>query len=264
MFKNKYNKYQNLIYEIFEQFQISDQSICLITKNNQESIYIYNGLKYFFDEDCLKLFPETEVLPYDHFSSPERVIQNRFQIINEAYLSKNILITSIKNIFERYPEIEYFKSFETFKLGHKISVLNLVKVIESLDYVKKTNVEVINDYAVRGGIVDIFSPMYENPLRIEIFDDTIESIRFFDSETQLSIKNIDKFFLSKGSLFSLNEQKILTLNDFADLASDELTGGYDVVKGERVRIKGYLEDFALSKKEADDLIMSARDIVYQD
>ena len=210
MFKNKYNKYQNLIYEIFEQFQISDQSICLITKNNQESIYIYNGLKYFFDEDSLKLFPETEVLPYDHFSSPERVIQNRFQIINEAYSSKNILITSIKNIFERYPEIEYFKSFETFKLGHKISVLNLVKVIESLDYVKRTNVEVINDYAVRGGIVDIFSPMYENPLRIEIFDDTIESIRFFDSETQLSIENIDKFFLSKGSLFSLNEQKILT------------------------------------------------------
>ena len=210
MFKNKYNKYQNLIYAIFEQFQISDQSICLITKNNQESIYFYNGLKYFFDKDSLKLFPETEVLPYDHFSSPERVIQNRFQIINEAYSSKNILITSVKNIFERYPEIEYFKSFETFKLGHKISVLNLVKVVESLDYVKKTNVEVINDYAVRGGIVDIFSPMYENPLRIEIFDDTIESIRFFDSETQLSIENIDKFFLSKGSLFSLNEQKILT------------------------------------------------------
>ena len=56
----------------------------------------------------------------------------------------------------------------------------------------------------------------------------------------------------------------MTLNDFADLASDELTGGYDVVKGERVKIRGYLEDFALSKKEADDLIMSARDIVYKD
>ena len=65
-------------------------------------------------------------------------------------------------------------------------------------------------------------------------------------------------------LVTLGEQKILTLSDFADLASDELTGGYDVVKGERVRIKGYLEDFALSKNEADDLIMSARDIVYQE
>ena len=70
--------------------------------------------------------------------------------------------------------------------------------------------------------------------------------------------------LTPGMLVTFGEQKILTLNDFADLASDELTGGYDVIKGERVRIKGYLEDFALSKKEADDLIMSARDIVYQD
>ena len=70
--------------------------------------------------------------------------------------------------------------------------------------------------------------------------------------------------LTPGMLVTLGEQKILTLNDFADLASDELTGGYDVVKGERVRIKGYLEDFALSKQEADDLIMSARNIVYQD
>ena len=70
--------------------------------------------------------------------------------------------------------------------------------------------------------------------------------------------------LTPGMLVTLGEQKILTLIDFADLASDELTGGYDIVRGERVRIKGYLEDFALSKKEADDLIMSARNIVYQD
>ena len=70
--------------------------------------------------------------------------------------------------------------------------------------------------------------------------------------------------LTPGMLVTLGEQKILTLQDFADLASDELTGGYDVVKGERIRIKGYLEDFALSKNEADDLIMSARDKIYKD
>ena len=68
--------------------------------------------------------------------------------------------------------------------------------------------------------------------------------------------------LTPGMLVTLGEQKILSLNDFADLASDELTGGYDIVKGERVKIKGYLEDFALSKNEADELIMSARNKVY--
>ena len=70
--------------------------------------------------------------------------------------------------------------------------------------------------------------------------------------------------LTPGMLVTLGEQKILKLEDFADLASDELTGGYDVVKGERVKIQGYLEDFALSKEEADELIMSARNIVYKD
>ena len=70
--------------------------------------------------------------------------------------------------------------------------------------------------------------------------------------------------LTLGMLVTLGEQKILKLSDFADLASDELTGSYDVVKGERLKIKGYLEDFALSKKEADNLIMSAREKIYKD
>ena len=68
--------------------------------------------------------------------------------------------------------------------------------------------------------------------------------------------------LTQGMLVTLGEQKILNLKDFAELASDEVTGGYDIIKGEKVKIKGYLEDFALTKKEADDLIMSARNIVY--
>tara|TARA_Y100000590_G_scaffold307855_1_gene347593 strand:+ start:230 stop:1783 length:1554 start_codon:yes stop_codon:yes gene_type:complete len=68
--------------------------------------------------------------------------------------------------------------------------------------------------------------------------------------------------LTPGMLVTLGEQNILKLSDFADLASDELTGGYDVIKGEKVKLKGYLEDFALSKKEADELIMSAREKIY--
>ena len=69
--------------------------------------------------------------------------------------------------------------------------------------------------------------------------------------------------LTPGMLLTLGEQKILKLEDFADLASDELTGGFDVVKGEKIKIQGYLEDFALSKSEADELIMSARNIIYK-
>ena len=69
--------------------------------------------------------------------------------------------------------------------------------------------------------------------------------------------------LTPGMLVTLGENNIKKLVEFADLASDELTGAYDEIKGERVKINGLLEDFALSKTEADDLIMKAREIAYK-
>ena len=73
-----------------------------------------------------------------------------------------------------------------------------------------------------------------------------------------------KFLNKKVSLTLLlsNNKNIKKLNDFADLSSDELIGGYDELKGKKIRIDGYLEEFSLSRKEADDLIMAAREIAY--
>ena len=129
-------------------------------------------------------------------------------------------------------------------------------------------------------IDDIKDSSAENLLKIEgIEEETakalIERAKEFHQKDQEDISErikelglddglINLKGLTPGMLVTLGDQKILTLQDFADLASDELTGGYDVVKGERVKIQGYLEDFALSKEEADELIMSARKIIYED
>ena len=69
--------------------------------------------------------------------------------------------------------------------------------------------------------------------------------------------------LTPGMLLTLGEKKIKTLKDFAELASDELIGAYDEKKGVRFKIDGYLEEFALTKNEADDLIINARNIVFK-
>ena len=109
----------------------------------------------------------------------------------------------------------------------------------------------------------------------ETANELIDRAREFHKKDQEEIANrikdlglendlINHKGLTPGMLVTLGEQKILKLNEFADLASDELTGGYDIIKGERVKIKGYLEDFALSKSEADELIMSARNKIYTD
>ena len=69
--------------------------------------------------------------------------------------------------------------------------------------------------------------------------------------------------LTPGMLVTLGEKKIKTLKDFADLSTDELIGGYDEKQGKRFKIEGFLEEFALAKNEADDLIMNARNIVFK-
>ena len=69
--------------------------------------------------------------------------------------------------------------------------------------------------------------------------------------------------MTQGMLVILGQKNIKKLNDFADLSTDELVGGYDEIKGKKVRLQGYLEEFSLSREEADELIMSARNIVYK-
>jgi len=69
--------------------------------------------------------------------------------------------------------------------------------------------------------------------------------------------------LTPGMLLTLGAKKIKTLNDLAELSTDELVGGYDEKKGVRFKIDGYLEEFALTKNEADDLIINARKIAFK-
>ncbi len=69
--------------------------------------------------------------------------------------------------------------------------------------------------------------------------------------------------MTQGMLVILGQKNIKKLSDFADLSSDELIGGFDEIKGKKIRIEGYLEEFSLSRKEADDLIMSAREIAFK-
>ena len=68
--------------------------------------------------------------------------------------------------------------------------------------------------------------------------------------------------MTQGMLVILGQKNIKKLSDFADLSTDELVGGYDEIKGKKIRLQGYLEEFSLTREEADQLIMSARDKVF--
>ena len=161
-------------------------------------------------------------------------------------------------------QIEFKEKTENFvknlELDETLGQLLVAEGFSSIDDLKDSSVE--NIVRIEGIEEDTAKELLERAQEFHKRDQ--EEISKKIKELGLENDLINQEGLTPGMLVTLGEQKILTLNDFADLASDELTGGYDIVKGERVKIKGFLEDFALSKKEADDLIMSARSKIYKD
>ena len=149
---------------------------------------------------------------------------------------------------------------KNLKLDETLGQLLVAEGFSTIDDIKDSSVDAI--IKIEGIEEDTAKELIERAK--EFYQKDQEEIAKRVKDLGLENELISHEGLTPGMLVTLGEQNILTLTDFADLASDELTGGYDVVKGERVKIKGYLEDFALSKQEADTLIMSARDKVYKD
>ncbi len=149
---------------------------------------------------------------------------------------------------------------KNLELDETLGQLLVAEGFSTIDEIKDSTIE--NLVKIEGIEQDTAKALIERAQEFYIKDQEDISQRIKDLGVTDDLINLKG--LTPGMLLTLGEQKILKLEDFADLASDELTGSYDIVKGERIKIQGHLEDFALSKQEADDLIMSARKIVYKD
>jgi N utilization substance protein A len=161
-------------------------------------------------------------------------------------------------------QLEFKEKTENFvknlELDETLGQLLVAEGFSTIDDIKDSSIE--NLIKIEGIEKDTAKALVERAKDFYEKDQEDISKRIKDlglEESLISLKG-----LTPGMLVTLGEKKILTLESFADLASDELTGGFDVVKGSKIRIEGYLEDFALSKEEADELIMSARSEVYKD
>jgi len=161
-------------------------------------------------------------------------------------------------------QIDFKEKTENFvknlELDETLGQLLVAEGFSSIDDIKDSNVESLSK--IEGIEEETAKELIERSKEFYKKDQEEISKRIKDLGLQNEL--ISHEGLTPGMLVTLGEQNILSLADFADLASDELTGTYDIIKGERVKIKGYLEDFALSKNESDELIMSARNKIYKD
>ena len=161
-------------------------------------------------------------------------------------------------------QIEFKEKTENFvknlELDETLGQLLVAEGFSTIDEIKDSSVESL--LKIEGIEEDTAKALIERAKEFHERDQEDISKRIKELGLEESLINLKG--MTPGMLVTLGEKKILTLENFADLASDELTGGYDIVRGSKVKIEGYLEDFALSKEEADNLIMSAREIAYKD
>jgi len=189
-----------------------NSKILIICSSNSEIEDIYDELIDFVNKSKIVRLYDREILPYDHFSTPDDVIKKRFDEIKNIF-DAQLVISSLKNLFEFYPHHNFYKSLKEFKVNEKISISELKEILESLNYKRVEKVSNLNEYSHRGGIVDINSSRYKNPMRLDFFGDCIESIREFNIKTQRSIDEIKSFKLNSGYEIPLDEEII---NEFKD------------------------------------------------
>ena len=172
-----------------------NRNILVVVNSLYDANQLYSSMKNYTDNCCL--FPMDDFLTSEALAiSPDLQI-TRLETINEVIKDKPlIVITNLMGYLRFLPTKNTYKNFLLeLKVGSIISPQKLVEKLVASGYTRDTIVTKTGEFGVRGFIIDVFPVDEENPIRIEFFDDEIDSIRIFDSETQKSLESIKKILI---------------------------------------------------------------------
>ncbi len=182
-------------------FITHNSSILLVVSNLYEAQILYQTMiKHISD---VLFFPMDEFLTSEALAiSPELEI-TRLETLNEIIKNDHkIVITNLMGYLRFLPQPEDFKNGQIFlKTGDSIDIKELSRKLYNIGYKMETLVNRTGDMATRGFILDIYPLNAKNPLRIEFWGDTIDSLRYFNVDTQLGIETIDKTVIYPNSEF---------------------------------------------------------------
>lgn len=156
--------------------------------------------------------PEWEVSPYEGITPSLKTANQRasaqYKIISSKHSSPILFSTLGGSLFFTPTREEFNKnSFSVFLNKPFLPLESIRQALSSLGYIEVDSVEDVGTFSLRGNILDVFPPQYENPFRVELFDDTPESIRVFDPNTQKSLQtSIHGFLIYPSRDAWINEQ----------------------------------------------------------
>ncbi|KTD11082.1 Transcription-repair coupling factor [Legionella gratiana] len=186
----------------------------LIAQDNLSANQLQAELTFFLNSTSsqeLLFFPDWETLPYDQFSPHQDIISERLYALSRIQqVSDAIIITSASTLMHRLCPPEFLNQYALLlKEGQKLDLNAFRNQLQQSGYHCVNKVLEHGEYALRGSIIDVYPMGSGLPFRIELFDDEIESLREFDTETQRTIEKIKKINVLPAREFPLNEQSQL-------------------------------------------------------
>jgi len=155
-------------------------------------------------------FPDWETLPYDAFSPHQDIVSQRLEALYRLpALSRGVVLASASTLMHRLPPREYIAAHSfLLKVGDILDPQKLREQLVSANYHSVSQVMEPGEFAVRGGIVDLFPAGSHQPYRLDLFGDKVETIRDFDPATQRSGRQLDAIQLLPAREFPLTEDAI--------------------------------------------------------
>ena len=179
----------------------------IVTADAGDALRLLNELAFFAPELRAALFPDWETLPYDSFSPHQDLISERLATLwaIRQRQADVVLIPATTALYRLAPPSFMAGSTFHFKQGQKLDEAALKSQLTLAGYTHVTQVVSPGEYAVRGGLIDLFPMGSPQPYRVDLFDDEIDSIRTFDPDTQRSLYPVPEVRLLPGREFPIHE-----------------------------------------------------------
>ena len=171
----------------------------IIAQDKEEAAYLNTDIQNLLDTEDHMIFPSSFKRPYHYDEVDNANVLMRAEILNHVLESKGkpgIIITYPEALYERViNKRSLIENTFSARVGEAVDMEFVSEILSSYDFELTDFVYEPGQYAIRGGILDVFSFSNEYPYRLELFGKEIESIRTFDPETQLSIASVEKISL---------------------------------------------------------------------
>ncbi|WFD10492.1 transcription-repair coupling factor [Tepidibacter hydrothermalis] len=199
----------------------------IITHSDLEAKKIYEDLSFYLGDKAVYL-PFEEILFYFLDAKDRKEESKRMKVLLKLIKEENIvIICSIEAVLKKYiPKDVFKKNILKYTMDDTIKIDELSSKLVGLGYERVNKVEGVGQFSIRGGIIDIYCANTDYPVRVELFDEEIDSMRMFDIISQKSIENIREFEIipSREILYPDNIEKTLDnlQNEIKDDTSDDV------------------------------------------